>query len=93
MRIVVLYQCICQAMPSLPASPTNEPQDNFDDTSLFMSMKAAIAESRIHGVDYDLFAINPLGQFPCPQDVEEFRRVVSALLFQKFPSHPCVRGC
>jgi hypothetical protein len=59
-------------MPSLLTSPTNEPQDNMDDSSFFMSMETAITESRIHGVDYDFFAVNPVGQFSRPQDVEKF---------------------
>ena len=70
-------------MASLLASPTKEPQDNLDDTSLFMSMEATVAESGIHGVDYGLFAINPAGQLPCPQDVEEFRGIVSLHRYSK----------
>jgi hypothetical protein len=56
-----------------------------------MSMEAAIAESRIHGVDYDLFAIDPAGQLRCPHDVEEFRGVVSLHRYSK--SFLLIRTC
>lgn len=79
MRVLVAHECISQAAPTLLRRPRKQPQEDIDEASA-VSVKPAVAESRIDRIDDDLIGRNLRSELPCPENIQQFRSVIPLLL-------------